>query len=81
MEIEGLLSCTQEPATGHILTQMIPTHIVIPDVCKIYFNIFLPSTLRSPKWSLLPLRFPSNIVYAFLISPMRASGVRTFHPS
>jgi hypothetical protein len=36
---------------------------------KICFNIILPSTPRSYKWSLL---FLITILYAFLISPMRA---------
>jgi hypothetical protein len=39
---------------------------------NIRFNITLPSTTISPKWS-LSLKFPTKIQYEFVTSPMRAA--------
>jgi len=39
-----------------ILSQVNPVHTFTPYLCKIHFNIILPSTPKSPKW-LLPFRF------------------------
>jgi len=42
-----------------------------PYIIKIHFNI-LPSMSRTSKCS-LPSSFPTKIIYAYLISPMRAT--------
>jgi hypothetical protein len=44
---EGSLACSQKPATSH----MNPVHILTPHFRKIHFNIILPSTPTSPKFS------------------------------
>jgi hypothetical protein len=44
-----------------------PVHNLIVYFFQIRFNIILPSTTRSSKW-LLPSGYPTQILYAFLIS-------------
>jgi hypothetical protein len=57
---EGSLSCSQAPATQLCVEQLEST----PYCLKIRFNIILPFTLRSQKWS-LSFRFrDKNVMYA-----------------
>jgi hypothetical protein len=72
MEPEGLLPCSQEPATILILSQMNPIHTFHPYFLKIHFNIILPSTPRYCEWS-FSLRLSNHNFYAFLFSRMRAT--------
>jgi hypothetical protein len=58
------------PPTFPVLSQMNPVHTLQTYFLKIRYNIVLPA---APKWS-LTLRLPINILYAFLISPMRATS-------
>jgi hypothetical protein len=51
---------------------MNPVHTLIAYFFKIHFIIILPATPRSPKWIFL-CSFPTKIVYAFLISSIRAT--------
>jgi len=63
------------PPPVPILKQIDPFHFL-----KIRLNIFLPSTPRSPKWS-LSLRFPhQNPVYASLL-PHKCYMPRPSHSS
>ena len=67
MEPEGSLPHSQVPATCPYLSQLDPVHTPASHFLKIHFNIILPSTPGSPKWSLSP-RFPhQNPVY---VSPL-----------
>ena len=70
VETEGSLPHSQVPATCpyHKLARSIlyPTSHFL----KIHFNIILPSTPGSPKWS-LSLRFRHQILYTPLLSPIR----------
>jgi len=61
MEQEGSLSCSQEPATGHILSQINSVYNFPAYFSKIHSNNILPFILRSPKWS-LPFRFSDQNV-------------------
>jgi len=46
---------------------MNPAHTISSDVFKSHFNVYIPSTPTSFKWS-LPSYFPSKILYAFQIN-------------
>jgi hypothetical protein len=70
MEPEVSLSCSQEPSTGPYPEpdQYSSYHSIIS---KIYFNI-IHLRLGLPS-GLFPSGFPTNILYAFLFSPIRAT--------
>jgi hypothetical protein len=55
-----------------ILNQLNPVQTTISHCLKSLLSIFLPSTPQSPKWS-HSTRFPQNILYMYLLSPIRAS--------
>jgi hypothetical protein len=71
MEPEGSLLRSQEPFTGSYPEpdRSNPYH---PILSKIYFNIAHPPTSWPSQWS-LPSEFPTNILYEFLCSPIRAT--------
>jgi hypothetical protein len=73
MEPEGSLPCSQELSTGPYpeSDRSSPNH---PILSKIHFNIATHLRLGLPS-GLFPSGFPTNILYAFLLSPIRA----TFH--
>ena len=59
------------PPMGHLLSQINPVHNILFYLCKIYFNIIIPSTTMSSK-SFLSLWFSnySSVAYAFLFPSM-----------
>jgi hypothetical protein len=67
MKPEGSLACPQEPASS---VQSTPSH---PHVFKIYFNIILSSTPRSPKQFL-----PNKILNVFQICMARPHNPSRF---
>jgi hypothetical protein len=71
MEPEDSLPCSQEPSTGPYLHQINPIH-TIPFYLRSI--LILPINLRLGLPSgLLPSGFLTNILYAFLFSPIRAT--------
>jgi len=60
------------PPLVSVLSQISPMQNIPPYFFKIKFNIILPSTPWSPKLA-LPFVFSTKFLYAFLISPMRAT--------
>ena len=74
MEPEASLPHSQAPATSSpvpILSQINPA-MPTSDILKNHFNIILPSTPRSPKWS-PSLKFSHQKMYAPLLSLIRAT--------
>jgi hypothetical protein len=61
------------PPLVPILSQIDPIPTIPSYISKIYFNIVHPSTSWSSPSGLFPYGFPTNILYAFLLSPIRAA--------
>jgi hypothetical protein len=73
MEPEGSISCPQEPCTGPYPEpypsnpiHSIPSYLSKRSILSTHLRLGLPS-------GLFPSGFPTNILYAFLFSPIRAT--------
>jgi hypothetical protein len=65
--------CTHKsPPLVPFLSQIDPVHTIPSYLSKIHFNIVHPPCLRLPSGLFLS-GFPINILYAFLLSPIRAA--------
>jgi hypothetical protein len=78
MELEGSLSCSQEPATGPY-PKPDESRPKISTLFKKKYNSFnahshviFPSTPKYSEW-FIPSDFMTKILYAFLIFPIRAT--------
>ena len=60
------------PSPVLIVSQIDPVHTHTSHFLKIRLNIILPSTSRSPQWSLFP-GFPTKPLHTPLPSPIRAT--------
>jgi hypothetical protein len=72
METGVSLPCSQETATGPILSQMHQVHTNPSYFSKIHFNVILQSTC-SLLTGLFPSGIPTTILYGFHFNPMRAT--------
>jgi len=72
MEHEYLLQCSHKPATGPYPEPDESTLHLPPYFPEMHSNIILLYTPKSSEYS-LPFSFSDKILYAFLISPMRAT--------
>jgi hypothetical protein len=62
----------KSPPLVPILSQIDPVYTIPSYLCKIHFNIVHRPSLGLPI-GLFPSGFPTNILYAFLVSPIRAT--------
>jgi hypothetical protein len=62
----------KSPPLVPILKQFDSVHTIPSYLSKIHFNIVHPLRLGLPS-GLFPSGFPTNILYAFLVSPIRAT--------
>jgi hypothetical protein len=67
-----VLPCSQEPPLVPILSQINPIHTIRSYRSKIHFNIVHPLRLGLPS-GLFPSGFPTNILRAFLVYPIRST--------
>jgi hypothetical protein len=65
METSVYYHVDKSPLLVYIQSQMDPAHILISCFFNIQFNIVLPSTRKSFKWSLLG--FPPNFVCIYYL--------------
>jgi hypothetical protein len=72
MEPEGSITSSQEPATGPYPEPINPMHTIPSYHSKIHFHIVHPLRLGLPS-GLFPSGNPTNIIYAFNFSPIRAT--------
>jgi hypothetical protein len=71
MKLEGSLPRSQEPTTGPYPDPHQPSSYQLI-LSKIHFNIIHHLSLGLPS-ALFPSSFPTNILYAFLLSLIRAT--------
>jgi hypothetical protein len=57
MELQGVISCSQEPAALPVLSHLILVHNLNQYKFNVHFNIILSNTPTSPKW-FPPFRHP-----------------------
>jgi hypothetical protein len=69
MEPEGLLPCSQEPSLVPILSQIHPIHAT-PSYLTFFIILSTHLRLVLPSGH-FPSGMPTNILYAFLFSPIR----------
>jgi len=74
-EPKNSLPCSQEPATGPYLSQMIPVHTLTPHL-RFILLISSPLTPRSSMWT-LPSVFSTESLHACLLS---RSCYMFYHP-
>jgi hypothetical protein len=71
MEPEGSLPCSKQPSLVAILSNINPVHTTASDLRS---NLILSTHIRLGRpCCLLPFGFPTNILYALLSSPTRAT--------
>jgi hypothetical protein len=63
----------KSPQLVPILSQFDPVHTIPSYISKIQFNIVHPPLLLGLPSGLFPSGFPTNILYAFHVSPIRAT--------
>jgi hypothetical protein len=72
MEPEGSLPCSQQPSTGLYPEPDQSNPSIPPYLSKVHLILSTHLRLGLPS-GLLPPGFPTNILYAFLFSPIRAA--------